>query len=269
MMKINKLTSILIVALLLLTSGTNLFSQYIMPEETFEHEGTWLQWPHQYTYGMFYRNSLDNTWIEMTSALQISEKVHIIAYNLTQRDRIITLLNNVNIPLTNIDFYIHENDDVWVRDNGPMFVYDNNDDLTIIDWGFNGWGGDAPFIKCDLIPTAVANDISIPVMDLSAMVLEGGAIEIDGKGTMMATRSSVTHSSRNPGLTESQIEEFLSTYVGISNFIWLDGVYGSEITDMHIDGFMKFANDSTIVTFNSSDLQHWELTQHDINTLYN
>ena len=258
-----------IVILLLLTTSISSYSQYIMPEETSEHEGTWLQWPHQYTYGMFYRNSLDNTWVEMTSALQNSEKVHIIAYNLSQKNRIITLLNNANVPLTNVDFYIYENDDVWVRDNGPMFVYDNNDDLTIIDWGFNGWGGDAPFLKCDLIPAEIGSDISIPVMDLSAMVLEGGAIEIDGKGTMMATRSSVTHSSRNPELTETQIEDFLSDYVGISNFIWLDGVYGSEITDMHIDGFMKFANDSTIVTFNTSDLQYWELSQDDINTLYN
>jgi len=238
-----------------------------MPEETIEHEGTWLQWPHHYTYGMFYRNSLDDTWVEMTSALVSSEKVHIIAYNTTERDRIITLLNNASVPMTNIDFYIHENDDVWVRDNGPMFVYDTNNDLSILDWGFNGWGGDAPYSKCDLIPTLVANDLTIPVVDLSAMVLEGGAIEHDGNGTMIATRSSVTHSSRNPGLTEIQIENYLSTNMGISNFIWLNGVYGSEITDMHIDGFVKFANDSTIVTFNNSDLQYWELSQQDIDTL--
>ena len=247
--------------------NTNSFSQFVMPEETIEHEGTWLQWPHHYTYGMFYRNSLDDTWVEMTSALVSSEKVHIIAYNTTERDRIITLLNNASVPMTNIDFYIHENDDVWVRDNGPMFVYDTNNDLSILDWGFNGWGGDAPYSKCDLIPTLVANDLTIPVVDLSAMVLEGGAIEHDGNGTMIATRSSVTHSSRNPGLTEIQIENYLSTNMGISNFIWLNGVYGSEITDMHIDGFVKFANDSTIVTFNNSDLQYWELSQQDIDTL--
>ncbi len=255
--------------ILLLMVNTKSYSQYVMPEETIEHEGTWLQWPHHYTYGMFYRNSLDDTWVEMTSALVSSEKVHIIAYNTTERDRIITLLNNSSIPLTNIDFYIHENDDVWVRDNGPMFVYDNNNDLTILDWGFNGWGNDAPYSKCDVIPTSLSNDLTLPVVDLSAMVLEGGAIEHDGNGTMIATRSSVTHSSRNPGLTESQIENYLSTNMGISNFIWLDGVYGSEITDMHIDCLVKFANDSTIVTFNNSDLQYWELSLQDIDTLLN
>ena len=254
---------------LFLVVNINSYSQYVMPEETVEHEGTWLQWPHHYTYGMFYRNSLDDTWVEMTTALVNSEKVHIVAYNTIERDRIVTLLNNASVPLTNIDFFIYENDDVWVRDNGPMFVYNTNNDLTILDWGFNGWGGDTPYSKCDLIPTLLANDMTMPVIDLSAMVLEGGAIEHDGNGTMMATRSSVTHSSRNPGLSETQIENFLSSYMGISNFIWLDGVYGSELTDMHIDGFVKFANDSTIVTFNNSDLQYWELSQQDIDTLLN
>ena len=258
-----------IIIIFLSMINTNSFSQFIMPEETVEHEGTWLQWPHHYTYGMFYRNSLDDTWVEMTSALVSSEKVHIVAYNSTEKDRIITLLNNASVPMTNVDFYIHENDDVWVRDNGPMFVYNANDELTILDWGFNGWGNDAPYSKCDIIPTSLSNDLDLPVVDLSEMVLEGGAIEHDGNGTMMATRSSVTHSSRNPGLTETQIENYLSTNMGISNFIWLDGVYGSEITDMHIDGFVKFANDSTIVTFNNSDLQYWELSLQDIETLLN
>lgn len=264
-----KIKQIGIIIIFLSMINTNSFSQFVMPEETIEHEGTWLQWPHQYTYGIFYRNSLDNTWVEMTSALVNSEKVHIVAYNTTEKNRIIALLNNATVSMINIDFFIHENDDVWVRDNGPMFVYDINNDLTILDWGFNGWGNDAPYSKCDVIPTSLANDLDLPVVDLSPMVLEGGAIENDGNGTMIATRSSITHSSRNPGLTESQIENYLSTNMGISNFIWLNGVYGSEITDMHIDGFVKFANDSTIVTFNNSDLQYWELSQQDIDTLLN
>jgi len=253
--------------ILLLMTSINSYSQYKMPEETSEHEGTWLQWPHHYTYGMFYRNSLDDTWVKMTEALIGSEKVHIIAYNSTEKSRITTLLNNAGVSLTNVDFFIYQNDDVWVRDNGPMFVYDTNNDLKIIDWSFNGWGGDAPYSKCDKIPTLLANNLSIPVLDLSAMVLEGGAIEIDGNGTLMATRSSVTHSSRNPSLTEAQIENYISTNMGITNFIWLDGVYGTELTDMHIDGFMKFANENTIITMNTVDLLYWELPQTDIDKL--
>jgi agmatine deiminase len=242
--------------------------KYAMPEENYEHEGTWLQWPHNYLFGNNYRDYVEPTWIAMTSALQSGEKVHIIAYDSNEQSHIISVLNNAGIPLTNIDFYIHQTDDVWIRDNGPIFVFDQNYYLHILDWGFNGWGDDAPYSKCDVIPKRVSEDINIPWIDLSAMILEGGAVEHDGKGTMMATRSSITHSSRNPALTESQIEEYLTTNMGIRKFIWLDGLYGSEITDMHIDGVMKFANDSTIVSMNNIDLLYWELSQSDIDILY-
>ncbi len=253
---------------LMLLFHTNAFAKYVMPEENTEHEGTWIQWPHHYTYGTVYRDSLDKTWLDMTAALVAGEKVHIVAYNISERNRIIDLLNNKNIPLTNIDFYIHQNDDVWIRDNGPIFVYDTDDNLTVLDWGFNGWGNDTVYSKCDLIPTALAADLALPAVNLSAMVLEGGAIEIDGKGTLMATRSSVTHTSRNPALSESDIENYLALYLGITKFIWLDGVYGTELTDMHIDGFMRFANDRTIVTMNRTDLTYWGVPQSDIDTLY-
>ncbi len=259
---------ILVFMTFILLSDTNASANYVMPEESTEHEGTWLQWPHQYTYGISYRNALDGSWLAMTAALVSSEKVHVIAYDTTEKDRIIALLNNENIPLDNIDFFIHQNDDVWVRDNGPIFVYDSQGKLTILDFGFNGWGNDAVYSKCDAIPSAVAGDLSLPLVDLSALVLEGGAVEVDGKGTMVATRSSVTHTSRNSILSEAEIENYLATYLGIQKFIWLDGVYGSEITDMHIDGFMRFANSSTIVTMNNSDLIYWEVPQADIDTLY-
>jgi len=243
--------------------------QYTMPEETEEHEGTWIQWPHNYLYGPWYKDDVTPTFVAMTNALQASEKVHIIAYDSTEYFFIVNELNTASVSLTNIDFFIHQTDDVWSRDNGPMFVYDQNNDLTILDWGFNGWGFDTPYSKCDIIPQSVSTDIGVPRIDLSGMVLEGGAIEHDGNGTMMATRSSVTHSSRNPSLTEAQIEDTLTTYMGITKFIWLDGVYGQDITDHHIDGFVKFANDSTIVTMDSTNLDYWYLNGAEITTIHN
>lgn len=250
-----------------ISPGQNI--QYTMPEETALHEGTWIQWPHNFLYGPWYRVDVEPTFISMTNALQSGEKVHIIAYNNAELSHIIAALNNAGVPLTNIDFFVHPTDDVWSRDNGPMFVFDTSQNLTILDWGFNGWGFDTPYSNCDVIPQSVSTDIGIPRIDLNAMVLEGGAIEHDGNGTMMATRSSITHPSRNPALTESQIESYLTTYMGITHFIWLDGVYGQDITDMHIDGFVKFANDSTIVTMNVTDLAYWYVSTSDINTIYN
>jgi len=243
--------------------------QYTMPEETEEHEGTWIQWPHNYLYGPWYKDDVTPTFVSMTNALQAGENVHIIAYDSTELSDIVMALTNANVPLTNIDFFIYPTDDVWSRDNGPVFVYDQNNNLAILDWGFNGWGFDTPYSKCDVIPQSVSTDIGIPRIDLNAMVLEGGALEHDGNGTMFATRSSVTHSSRNPSLTEAQIEDTLTTYMGITKFIWLDGIYGQDITDQHIDGFVKFANDSTIITMDSTDLAYWYVNPAEIDTIHN
>ena len=75
----------------------------------------------------------------------------------------------------------------------------------------------------------------------------------------MATRSSITGEDRNPGLTESEIEAYLNTYLGVEQIIWLDGQYGGneDITDQHIDGFVKFVGDHTLVTMNNADLAYW------------
>jgi agmatine deiminase len=249
--------------------GTYAQTTYTMPEETALHEGTWIQWPHNNLYGPWYQGDVEPTFVAMTKALQSGENVHIIAYDSTELDHILSVLDTEGVPMTNLDFFVFPNDDVWSRDNGPMFVYDENNQLHILDWGFNGWGGDTPYSKCDKIPELTSEAIGIPRIDLSAMVLEGGAIEHDGRGTMMATRSSITHPSRNPNLSETEIEQYLTTYMGITKFIWLDGVYGVEITDMHIDGFVKFANDSTIVTMNNADLIYWYVTPNEIDLIYN
>ncbi len=242
---------------------------YTMPEEIAEHERTWLQWPHNNTYPPFWREDLEPGWIEMTRELEAGEKVHIIAYDETEHNHIIEVLTNAGVPLTNVDFYIHPNNDVWVRDNGPIFVYDNSGDLRILDWGFNGWGEEAPYALCDAIPTLVSEDINIPFVDLSAMVLEGGSMELDGNGTLMATKSAIINPNRNPTLTQAQIEEYMTINLGVTNFIWLDGVAGLEITDMHIDGFARFLDSTTIVTMESPDLLYWEVPATDIDILYN
>lgn len=251
--------------------------EYIMPVESKTHEGTWLQWPHQYQYGIEYRNSLDSTWIEMTKSLVEGENVHIIAYNQTEKDRITALLNNANIPLSNIDFKIYKTDDVWVRDNGPIYVWDKDSNLVIQDWGFNAWGKktdpfsgyDIQYSNCNSIPAKIGKDQGIKVIDLnSTMIVEGGALEIDGNGTMLLTKSAILNKNRNPGMTQSKAEEIFTKYYGVTHFIWLEGAAGLELTDMHIDGFAKFVNENTILTLSQNDLLEWGLPQTDIDKLY-
>tara|TARA_B100000900_G_C20594412_1_gene722843 strand:- start:1692 stop:2864 length:1173 start_codon:yes stop_codon:yes gene_type:complete len=241
-----------------------------MPSEEALHEGTWLQWPHDYTYS-FGASDFEPTWVEITEALVTSENVHIIAYNEEEKNHIEYILGVSGVSMENVDIFIIPNDDFWVRDNGPIFVYNQENQLHITDWGFNGWGGDTPHELCDEVPNLLAPQINLPLLDLNTMVLEGGAIEVDGAGSMMATRSSITGSDRNPNLTESEIENYMTTYLGLTNFIWLDGIFGGweDITDQHIDGFAKFHETNTIITMNEVDLDYWYVSADDIYTLYN
>lgn len=241
-----------------------------MPDETARHEGTWLQWPHAYTYGRTYRDRIEPTWIAMTQALVRSENVHIIVYDAGEQTRVRNKLAAAGVSLAKVSFLIRQTDDVWVRDNGPIFVYDANDRLKIADWGFNGWGYDAAYRKDDSVPVAVASSLGMARIDLNDVVLEGGSIEIDGRGVLMATRSSILEPNRNPDLTEAELEAVLAEQLGVDKFIWLDGAPGGkdDITDMHIDGFARFGTPKVIVTMSRSDLNDWGLPAGDIDRLY-
>jgi len=241
-----------------------------MPKEDAKHEGTWLSWPHQYTYGKQYQNDVERTWIQMTRALVGGEKVHIIAYNSYERRRIRNKLARAKVNLNRVDFLIMKTNDAWIRDNGPLFVRDNNGKLKLTDWDFNGWGQDAPYGKDNTVPAGIAMQRKIPRVDLNKVVLEGGAIAVDGRGALIATRSSVLRNKRNPGMSEAQMESYLRKYLGITHTIWLNGSDGGnvDITDTHIDGVVHFANANTIVTMRHADLVYYGLTNNDVDTLY-
>ncbi|MCT4285661.1 agmatine deiminase family protein [Elizabethkingia anophelis] len=246
---------------------------YHFPEESAPHEGTWLQWPHHHQHGITYRNRVEKTWIDMTKALQTNEKVHIIAYDEPEKERIIGILQKSGVSLKNVDFKIYPTDDVWVRDNGPLFVKDKNNNILIEDWGFNAWGEKFDFENCDAVPSQIGRDLGIKVINLNdEMVNEGGSVETDGRGVLMACKSSVISqkkgSIRNKDITQKEAEDYFKKYYGVSKVIWLEGVTGLDITDMHIDGFMKFINSSTMLTMEKDDLSDMGLSEKDVNTLY-
>lgn len=248
-------------------------TDYHFPEESSRHEGTWLQWPHHYQHGMTYRKRVEQTWVDMTKALQSGEKVHIIAYNDEEKNRIIRLLEENKVPMKNVDFKVYPTDDVWIRDNGPIFVKDNKGNVLIEDWGFNGWGEKFDFENCDEIPQKIGADLGVKVINLNEEIVnEGGSVETDGNGVLMACKSSVISQKkgavRNKDITQKEAEEMFETYYGVSKVIWLEGVTGLDVTDMHIDGFMKFINHNTLLTMKDDDLLELGLSEKDVNTLY-
>lgn len=254
----------------LIVFSCNAQERYNMPSEDALHEATWLQWPHHHQYGEEFRDRLDNTWIAITKALIQSEQVNLVVYDEEEKERIISLLEKNNVAKLKIKFFEFQTNDFWARDNGPIYVKDENGKIVIQDWGFNAWGNKAKYSECNKIPALIGTEQNIKVLDLNdVMINEGGAVELDGHGTLLATKSAILNENRNPGMTKVEAEEIFSQYLGVSNFIWLEGKAGLEITDMHIDGFARFVNEKTLVTMSKNDLEEWSVPSDDIKTLYN
>lgn len=232
---------------------SNMQTEYFFPSEENTHEGTWLTWPHHRTYGVEYRKEVESIWIDMVDALHTDEMVHIIAYNKKEKRRITKLLRAEQIDMGNVDFVIAKSDDVWSRDTGPMFVEDNNGEMFIADFAFDGWGEKTPYKNDDKIPQAVARAKGFPILEIPEFVLEGGSVELDGNGTAMLCKSSVVSKNRNPDMKLKQAEKYLTKYLGATNIVWLEGVMNEDITDAHIDGMARFYDDETLLTVSEDD----------------
>src|SRR5262249_36215642 len=144
----------------------------------------------------------------------------------------------------------------WTRDHGPAFVLKNGRGKAkaeVVDWGYNAWGGKyPPYQDDDEVPTHVAKELELPVFH-PGIVMEGGAADFNGKGTILTTESCLLNPNRNPALSKKQIERFLLSYYGQKHVVWLgDGIAGDD-TDGHVDDLARFIDPSTIVTAREDD----------------
>jgi agmatine deiminase len=116
-------------------------------------------------------------------------------------------LNEADADLTNIQFFIHPTNDAWCRDHGPAFLINPKaKKKMIVDWGYNAWGGKyPPFDLDDVIPTLIANHYNIPVVE-PGIVMEGGSVEFNGRGTLLTTRACLLNKNRNPHLNQLRLK---------------------------------------------------------------
>ncbi len=242
---------------------------FTMPAEWEPHEGTWLIWPHNDTHQDTPLH-LEHIWVEMTRALCDHETVHIIVPDERRRDHLYHQLNYFGLDDSNLDVRFIANDDVWVRDCGPIFLVNDQGELAVTAWNFNGWGERYPFDKDRLVPSAVAEQLAL-FLFTAPITLEGGAIDVNGQGTLIATRSSIINPNRNPGLAQEKIETAIKDFLGIRHIIWLSGasrafcdLVGSD-TDLHVDGYARFTDESTVLySWTEDDTNHFYpvLQQH-------
>jgi agmatine deiminase len=236
---------------------------YRMPAEWEPHTATWLSWPRRE--GISFPDSFDRVMPalrSMVEALTESEQVCINIRDATHEAVAREVLRG--LPTERISFHLVPTNEPWCRDHGPIFLtrderwsrlapepgqsVQREAPLAVVDWDYNAWGNKyPPFDLDEVAPTRVAEILDVPVF-YPGMILEGGAIDVNGAGALLTTESCLLNKNRNPNLSREEIEQRLRDYLGVRDILWLgDGIAGDD-TDGHIDDLARFVSESTVVT---------------------
>lgn len=241
-------------------SGTSSPINYRMPAEWEPHEAIWLQWPEPDMRGFpGYARKMQSTWLEMTSILADHVTVRIATANPFAAETVERDCERFGANMRKVEVHVVPVDDVWARDVGPVFVKDPSGELVVTDWNFNGWGEPAAVIGRDRnVAATIAAHLRLK-REVGGIVTEGGAIEVNGTGTLMATRSSILNPNRNPGKSQHEAEATLSRLLGVSNFVWLSGAPPvdcyrlGDATDFHIDLVARFTGRNVVLANHTDD----------------
>ncbi len=225
-----------------------------MPAEWEPHDAVWLSWPHNTT--TFPRLAeVEEAYYAFIRAVHVSERVEIFVPTAVIHRKVRARLREMGLDLTRIVLHTSEYTDVWIRDYGPTFVINRVLGKTaMVRWNFNAWGNKYENqIRDGKMPHTMNRRLCLPMFE-PGIVLEGGSIDVNGKGTVLTTRACLLNPNRNPSLSADRIEEYLEEYVGAEKVIWLnDGIVGDD-TDGHIDDIARFVGPSTVVCSYETDI---------------
>ncbi|WP_269410019.1 agmatine deiminase [Lentibacillus daqui] len=225
-----------------------------MPGEFEQHLGTWMLWPTRTDTWRSGAKPAQKAYVEVAKSISRFEPVT-IGVTSNQFEHARALLPK-NIRVVEIS-----SNDAWMRDIGPTFVKNDKGEVRGIDWTFNAWGGldeglYFPWDQDSLVKPKVFEIAQTHRYDASDIVLEGGAITVDGEGTLITTEQCLLNPNRNPHLSKLDVEKKLSDYLNIDKVIWLkDGLVGDE-TDGHVDEVVFFARPGELVIGWTDDPNH-------------
>jgi agmatine deiminase len=230
---------------------------YRMPAEWEPHAGTWFTWPR--LSGISFPDKYETVppvYARLIAYLGQVESVHINVWDAEMEQWVRSLLAAHRTPVERVEFHHFPAYEPWCRDHGPIFlVRDDNGrhERAIVDWGYNAWGGKyPPYDLDDVVPQHVAELRGLPLFK-PGIILEGGSIDVNGRGTLLTTEACLLNPNRNPSLTKEQIEQYLRDYLGVIQILWLgEGIVGDD-TDGHIDDLARFTDPHTIVTIIEED----------------
>lgn len=218
-----------------------------MPAEWAPHQATWISWPHNLETWPGVLAAAEAAMVQAVQALAGGETVRINVLDAAHEAHVRGLLGAVaDTPA--VVFHHFPTNDAWCRDHGATFVRDAAGTLAAVDCGFNAWGGKyPPWDLDDAIPARMAAALGLQRFD-GGMILEGGAIDVNGAGALLTTEQCLLNENRNPELSRADIEERLGLLLGVTQVLWLgDGIAGDD-TDGHIDDITRFVAEDKVVT---------------------
>lgn len=223
---------------------------FSMPAEWAAHKQTWMVWPERTDSWRLGAKPAQKAFVAVIKAIAGFEPVTVGA-SAAQYANALSQLTDVGskFPIRVVEI---SNNDAWCRDTGPTFVTNAQGEVRGIDWTFNAWGGlngglYFPWDKDDQVASKVLGIEQLPRYRTEGFVLEGGAIHVDGEGTLLTTEECLLNSNRNPHLNREQIEQQMRDYLGIDKVLWLtDGIFNDE-TDGHIDNMACFVKPGEVV----------------------
>jgi agmatine deiminase len=245
---------------------------FVMPAEWEKHEATWLGWPHNAT---DWPGKLDTIrWVygEMVRKIAAGELVRILVNSKSEEKLARTYLSRAGADLRKLEFILHPTNRGWTRDTGPIFVRKKTRDTAIVHFHFNAWAKYPDWQKDRKVPQTAASLLKRPLFNAEYggrdFVLEGGGIEVNGRGTLLTTEECYLDPKvqvRNPGLGRKEIEGTLRKYLGVTNVLWLAAGPVGDDTHGHIDDICRFVNRNTLVLIkeiNRKDINYRPLAEN-------
>jgi agmatine deiminase len=237
---------------------------YRLPAEWEPHAASWIAWPHNRDDWPGKFGPIPWVYVEVVRLLSRAEPVHILVDDRRARRDAADRLERGGVDLDRVRFFKVRTDRVWTRDTGPMFVVHDRaaeagvPPAVLVDWRFNGWAKYDDHRHDDRIPRLLARQLGWDRWKPSAarggravrVVLEGGAIDVNGRGTLLTTEECLLSpvQARNPGLDREALERVLADALGIRHVLWLGRGIAGDDTHGHVDDLARFVDPTTIVT---------------------
>ncbi len=242
-----------------------------MPAEWHEHRATWLAWPENPETWPEHMSGARRAYAEMIHQLVRDEDVVLLVASDDRREDVRRELESRGTSLKRVQIIVHPYNDSWMRDAGPIFVLSEGQEHRKIahDFIFNAWGKKyEPYGDDDAIPTLVPSVSGVPVIQ-HEFVLEGGSIDVNGRGTLITTQQCLLHPNRNPNYSREGIEAVLKKHLGIQRILWLGGGIEGDDTDGHVDDITRFVNETTVLTVRENNRQdaNYEPLEENFRTL--